>query len=76
MLSEFDEPKLENETIAITGSIPNIRTVLAVINAIFAKSSADGFGLIAVSDKNIGPRLVIIILVEAINEIPGAFPTN
>ena len=69
-------PKFEKETIPITGSNPNIFTVFAVIKAIFAKSSEVGLGLIAVSDKNIGPRFVIIILVVAISEIPGAFPIS
>ena len=44
--------------------------LLAVIRAISAKSSALGFGLIAVSEKNIGPRLVIIRFVVAIFETP------
>ena len=61
---------------AITGSIPNILAVLAVIIAILAKSSADGLILIAVSDKNIGPRAVIIILVVATIETPGALSIN
>ena len=55
---------------------PNILTVLAVIKAILAKSSAEGFGLIAVSDKKIGPLAVIIILVVAIFETPGALSIN
>ena len=42
----FEEPKFENEIIAITGSIPNIFTTLAVIWAILVKSLAVGLMLI------------------------------
>jgi hypothetical protein len=62
----------EYDTIAITGSKPNKRAVLAVSSAILARSSAVGSGFIAVSDKNIGPRLVSIRLVVAMRLIPGA----
>ena len=71
--SLVDDPKLENDIIAITGSTPNILAVFAVIMAILAKSSADGLILMAVSDKNIGPRDVIIMFVVATIEAPCAF---
>ena len=61
---------------AITGSIPNILAELAVIMAILAKSSADGLILIAVSDKNIGPRAVNIMFVVATKDAPGALSIN
>jgi hypothetical protein len=48
-----DDPKLENDIIAITGSTPNILAVFAVMIAILAKSSADGLMFMAVSDKTL-----------------------
>jgi hypothetical protein len=45
----------------------------AVMIAILAKSSADGLMFMAVSDKNIGPRAVIIMFVVATIEAPCAF---
>jgi hypothetical protein len=42
----------------------------AVMIAILAKSSADGLMFMAVSDKNIGPRAVIIMFVVATIEAP------
>jgi hypothetical protein len=66
-----DDPKLENDIIAIT-STPNILAVFAVMMAILAKSSADGLMFMAVSDKNIGPRAVIMFVVATI-EAPCAF---
>src|SRR5690606_16283184 len=71
-----EDPKLANEIIAIIGSIPNILTVLAVICAMVAKSSAGGSILIEVSLKNIGPRRVIIRLVVAIRDAPFAKPMS
>ena len=58
-------PKLEDESIAMTGSIPKRRTVLALIRAICTRSSAVGEGFTAVSAKNMGPRLVVTILIAA-----------
>jgi hypothetical protein len=64
---------LENETMAITGSTPNILTVFAVIIAILARSSAVGSIFMAVSDKNIGPRFVNIIFVVATIDAPELY---
>jgi hypothetical protein len=65
---------LENETMAITGSTPNILTVFAVIIAILARSSAAvGSIFMAVSDKNIGPRFVNIIFVVATIDAPELY---
>jgi hypothetical protein len=71
-LSLVDDPKLENDIIAITGSTPNILAVFCMM-AILAKSSADGLMFMAVSDKNIGPRAVIIMFVVATIEAPLLF---
>ena len=69
----MEDPKLEKETIAIFGFIPNIFTKLAVISAILTKSLAVGFIFIVVSARNKGPCLVSIKLVAAILEIPLSF---
>jgi hypothetical protein len=42
-------------------------------DAILAKSSADGLMFMAVSDKNIGPRAVIIMFVVATIELHALF---
>ena len=56
------------------GSIPNIFTVSAVIFAMIARSFALGSIFIDVSDKKIGPLLVIIKFVVATLLTPCAFP--
>ncbi|CAI8342121.1 MAG: Uncharacterised protein [Flavobacteriaceae bacterium] len=60
----------------MTGSIPNILTVVAVIWAIFAKSAALGSILIEVSLKNNGPLSVINKFVVAILVAPSSSPIN
>ena len=58
-------PKFECDSIAITGSIPKLRTVWAAISTMLTRSSTVGLGLTAVSAKNIGPRLVVTISIAA-----------
>ena len=60
----------------MTGSIPNILTVVAVICAIFANSEALGSMLIEVSLRNSGPLSVINKFVVAILVAPSSKPIS
>ena len=65
----LEDPKLEYDKNEIIGLMPNLLTASIVSKQISYNSSSDGFLLIVVSAKNIGPFLVTTIYIPANIEV-------